>query len=78
MTLAEVMKSDPDLASLPADASPALGSALTRCLTKDPNQRLRDIGDVRLAMDAAFERTCDCASGAPVLSLEKLRCSQLT
>ena len=62
LTLAEVMKSDPDLSSLPADTTPALRSALTRCLTKDPSQRVRDIGDVRLAMEGAFETT----ASAPV------------
>ena len=69
LTLAEVMKSDPDLASLPADASPALRSALTRCLTKDPKQRVRDIGDVRLAMEGVFE--------TPSASTETTRATQL-
>ena len=55
LTLAEVMKSDPDLTSLPADMTSALRAALTRCLTKDPKQRVADMQDVRLAMDGAFE-----------------------
>ena len=28
-----------------------------RCLEKDPRERVRDIGDVRLAMEGAFETT---------------------
>ena len=54
LTLAEVMRSELDISSLPAEASLALRSALTRCLDKDPKKRARDIGDVLLAMDGAF------------------------
>src|SRR4029078_11092418 len=55
LTLAEVMKSDPDWSALPASVSPSLQTVLRRCLIKDPRQRIRDIGDVRLALDGAFE-----------------------
>ena len=61
LTLAEVMKSEPDWEALPGDLSPALRTYLTRCLEKDPKERVRDIGDVRLAMDGVFET----AGGAP-------------
>ena len=54
-TLAEVMKSEPDWRALPSDVSPVLHSFLERCLRKDPKERVRDIGDVRLAMEGAFE-----------------------
>ncbi len=60
LTLAEVMKSDPDFVRLPADLSPSIRVCLHRCLQKDPRQRIRDIGDVRLMLDGAFE------SSAPV------------
>ena len=55
LTLAEVMKSEPDMSALPAEVPAGLRSAVTRCLTKDPQQRVRDIGDVTLAMEGAFE-----------------------
>jgi Tol biopolymer transport system component len=35
--------------------SPALRTHLERCFQKDPRQRIRDIGDVRLALEGAFE-----------------------
>ena len=54
-TLAEVMKSEPSWVALPRDMPPTLRSVVRRCLVKDPRQRLRDIGDVRLALDGAFE-----------------------
>jgi hypothetical protein len=58
LTLAEVIKSDPDWSALPAATPPAVQSTLRQCLQKDPKRRARDIGDVRLALDGGF--------GAPV------------
>jgi serine/threonine-protein kinase len=57
LTLAAVMTFEPDLDLLPETLSPTLKTYLLRCLAKDPKERLRDIGDVRLAMDGAFETT---------------------
>ena len=57
LTLASVMKSDVDPKTLPPDVPPAVRTVLRRCLEKDPGQRIRDIGDVRLAMAGAFEST---------------------
>ena len=53
--LAGVIKTEPNWDALPADMTPALRTYLRRCLQKDPRQRVRDIGDVRLAMEGAFE-----------------------
>ncbi len=55
LTLAAVMKSDPDLTALPPDLPVAIRSFLSRCLHKDPRQRLRDIGDARLVLEGAFD-----------------------
>ncbi len=55
MTLAEVVKSDPAWTALPAGMSPGLVTYLRRCLEKDARQRVQAIGDVRLAMEGAFE-----------------------
>ena len=55
LTLASVMKSDVDPRTLPPDVPAAVRTVLRRCLEKDPSQRIRDIGDVRLAMAGAFE-----------------------
>ena len=54
-TLAHVIDREPDWAALPASVPPVLASFLRRCLKKDPRERMRDIGDVRLALDVAFE-----------------------
>ena len=53
--MAKVITSDPDWNALPTALPPALATYLRRCLQKDPRERLRDIGDVRLAMAGAFD-----------------------
>ena len=56
-TLARVIDREPDWATLPDTVPPILGSFLRRCLQKNPKKRIRDIGDVSLAMEGAFETT---------------------
>ncbi len=55
LTLASVMKSDVDVKTLPSGVPRTVRTVLDRCLEKNPTQRIRDIGDVRLAMEGAFE-----------------------
>ncbi len=50
-TLASVLKTEPEWSTLPGDTPPALRRLLERCLEKDPRQRMRDIGDARIAID---------------------------
>jgi eukaryotic-like serine/threonine-protein kinase len=54
-TLAAIVRGEPDWSLLPADASPAVVLFLRRCLVKVPRERLRDIGDMRLALAGAFD-----------------------
>ena len=56
-TLAMVLMKEVDWSLLPADTPASMRTLLERCLARDPKQRIRDIGDVRLAMDGAFETT---------------------
>jgi serine/threonine-protein kinase len=51
-TLASVLRGEPDWSALPAEATHPT-SVLKRCLEKDPKQRLRDIADVKLLLEAA-------------------------
>ena len=55
--LASVIKLEPDWKALPAGVSFRLLDLLRRCLEKDSKRRVRDIGDVRLAMEGTFETT---------------------
>ena len=54
-TLAKVLERDPTIDALPANLPGALSVFLRRCLVKNPAQRLQAIGDMRLAMEGAFE-----------------------
>ncbi len=71
-TLAAVMMKAPAWDRLPADLPSKLSTLVRRCLEKDPRERVRDIGDVRLAMQGAFETTVSAPSeqgAAPTLRL---------
>jgi Tol biopolymer transport system component len=50
-TLAAVLKTDPDWRALPSQTPMNLRNLLSRCLQKDPRQRLRDIGEARLQLE---------------------------
>ena len=53
--LASVLAREPEWTHLPGTVPPALGLFLRRCLQKEPKQRVQAIGDVRLALEGAFE-----------------------
>jgi serine/threonine-protein kinase len=65
-TLARVIEREPDWSRLPAKLPPALRTYLERCLRKDPRQRVQAIGDIRLALEGAFD-TAVPAPAAPVV-----------
>ena len=54
-TLGLIFSREPDLTTLPPGTPPRVRTLLARCLVKEPKQRLRDIGEARLALDGAFE-----------------------
>ena len=56
-TLARILMKEPDWTALPAAVPPAVVTVLRRCLQKDRKQRVRDLGDVSLALEGAFETT---------------------
>jgi serine/threonine-protein kinase len=56
-TLAAVIRAEPDWIALPGNVRPSIIRLVRRCLTKDPNQRLRDIGEARIALDTAISGT---------------------
>ena len=60
--LASVLVKDPDISSMGTHVPANIRSVVRRCLVKDPKQRLRDIGDVRLAMDGVFETAVSAPS----------------
>jgi serine/threonine-protein kinase len=50
-TLAKILTSEPDWTALPAETPPTVQHLLRRCLQKNANRRLRDIGDARIEME---------------------------
>ena len=63
--LVAVLTIEVDLDLLPAETPRRLRRVLVTCLQKDPAQRVRDIGDVRLVMAGAFETESIGASDEP-------------
>ena len=66
-TLAAVIQSDPDWEALDAQSPPRLSNVVRRCLDKEPRRRVQAVGDVRLAMDGAFEATTG-ADSEPIVA----------
>jgi TolB-like protein/Flp pilus assembly protein TadD len=54
---AAILSAEPDWSRLPAATPPRLGELLSRCLQKDQNKRLRDIGDARMEIERALEES---------------------
>src|SRR5262249_9910912 len=54
-TIGKILEREPDWSALPASTPSAIRRLLLRCLVKDPKQRLRDIGDVRIEIDGVDE-----------------------
>ena len=51
-TLAHILKGEPDWSRLPTETPTLIKILLRRCLEKDPKQRLHDIADARLEIEA--------------------------
>jgi serine/threonine protein kinase len=51
-TIVKVLEHEPDWTALPAATPPSIRRLLLRCLAKDPKQRLRDIGDASILIEA--------------------------
>src|SRR5262245_16668458 len=49
--IGKILEREPDWSVLPAATPAAVRRLLIRCLAKDPRQRLRDVGDVRIEID---------------------------
>ena len=69
--LAEVVKEEPHWSSLPPSTPPSIQRLLHRCLTKDPKQRLRDIGDARFEI-------CETVAGGFAPTLETKESTRAT
>jgi serine/threonine protein kinase/Tol biopolymer transport system component len=67
-TFVAIMRDEPDWTALPAAVPATVVTVMRRCLQKDRKQRVRDIGDVSLALEGAFETTVPgAAAPAPAI-----------
>jgi serine/threonine protein kinase len=75
--IAAILAGQPDWTALPDSTPQAVRRLLQRCLEKDPRQRLRDIGDVRLELDHVLadlsSRRSRIAAVAPRVSARWVR-----
>jgi len=62
--LARVIEREPDLNQLPASMPLAIRELMRRCLTKNPRQRLRDIGEARIALEEFLANPAAVQPGA--------------
>ena len=51
-TIAAILTRSPDFDALPSATPPPVRKLLARCLDRDPKQRLRDIGEARIMLEA--------------------------
>ena len=66
--LASVMMTEPDWGVLPSGRPESLQRLLRHCLTKEPRDRLRDIGDARVELRDIEANTTHLATGSPPLT----------
>jgi dipeptidyl aminopeptidase/acylaminoacyl peptidase len=71
-TIARVIEREPDWSLLPPGTPQYLCDLIRRCLVKDPQRRLRDIGDARIALESG-----PAAGSTIVTTPERSRTAQL-
>jgi serine/threonine-protein kinase len=64
-TIAAVMTREPDWNVLPKDTPPHVTRLLRRCLCKDAKNRLRDIGEARIALEDGGDAIVESVSQTP-------------
>src|SRR5262249_5920806 len=71
--IGKILEREPDWSALPAQTPARIRRVLLRCLAKDPWDRLRDIGDVRLEIDGIEEVSADVSKDVAPRRAEKTR-----
>jgi serine/threonine protein kinase/WD40 repeat protein len=62
--LASILKSEPDWNALPTNTPANISGLIKRCLAKDPQDRLRDIGDARIELKGHLAATTTASAMA--------------
>src|SRR5262249_29968105 len=66
-TLGAIVRDPPRGDDLPSATPPSIRRLLMRCLIKDPNRRLRDSDEARIALDDQVRGGADVARVAPTI-----------
>jgi serine/threonine protein kinase len=72
-TIAALLGREPDWGALPEGTPAGIHRLLRRCLEKDPNRRLRDVGDGRIEIEDALTGAPASPAPAPGVSQSKGR-----
>ena len=72
-TIAAVLEREPDWTALPRRTPPSIARLLRRCLQKDRNLRLRDIGDARIEIAEALAAPPATAEPAAAATTSRAR-----
>ena len=75
--LASVLAREPDLAALPASTPLSIRRLVRRCLQKDRNERLRDIGDAQIEIRDALTKVDGDATVVAVPAVDSRRGERL-
>ena len=67
--LAAIVRAEPDWTALPPDTPARVRDLLKRCLAKDRRQRLHDIGDARLEIEAALGTVEEAGPSSTVVAM---------
>ncbi len=70
--LASIVTSEPAWDALPTDTPARIRELLVRCLQKDPNRRLRDIGDARIEIEETLAERRERSASAPALTVREI------
>ena len=71
-TLADVLRAPIDFDNLPRETPKAIRDLLRRCLDRDVKNRLRDVGEARVAIASASKEQPDAVETAPVPTVRVL------
>src|SRR5262245_33315546 len=71
-TLAAIIKDPPALAALPRSVPPQLRALIARMLEKDPRERLRAIGDARIALRDIVAGAADTTAAVASVSSQQM------
>jgi eukaryotic-like serine/threonine-protein kinase len=71
--IAAILEREPDWSMLPDSTPPTIRKLLTRCFEKNTRTRLRDIGDARLEVEDALNRTDVTTAGPDARRPRELR-----